>query len=207
MKEFLIPLGVSFITGTLLGLEREMSHKPAGLRTQVLVNLGTTLFILGGQAFGSEVARLAANVLTGLGFLGAGVIWQQKGNVRGLTTAALIWVNGSLGVVIGLGQYSLAFSGTVLALLALRFLGMVESKIKSKCRVFHYQVTSKENEKVLETIHEALGRCHFQEEPLTFEKGASAVTMKFAFCNPPPKHHEFVENLRKMNDVLEVKIE
>lgn len=207
MKEFLIPLGISFITGTVLGLERELSHKPAGLRTQVLVNLGTTLFILTGQIFGGEVARLAANVLTGLGFLGAGVIWQQKGNVRGLTTAALIWVNGSLAVSIGLGQYALAGAGTLLTLFALRFLGMIESRIKSKCRVFHYQVTSKENEKVLETIHETLGQCHFQEDPLTFEKGSAGVTMRFAFCNPPPRHHEFVENLRKMPDVLEVKIE
>lgn len=205
MKGFLIPLGVSFITGTVLGLEREMSHKPAGLRTQVLVNLGTTLFVLVVKTL--ETGIDMANVLTGLGFLGAGVIWQQKGNVRGLTTAALIWVNGSLGVVIGLGQYVLAGTGTVLALFALWFLGMLESRIKSKCRVFHYQVTSKENEKVLETIHEALGRCHFQEDPLTFEKGASAVTMRFAFCNPPPRHHEFVEKLQRMADVLEVKIE
>ncbi|MBI2337156.1 MAG: MgtC/SapB family protein [Deltaproteobacteria bacterium] len=207
MKELLIPLAVSFITGTILGLERELSHKPAGLRTQVLVNLGTTLFILAGHSFGGEVARLAANVLTGLGFLGAGVIWQQKGTVRGLTTAALIWVNGSLGVVIGLGQYTLAGAATILALIALRFLGMLESRIKSKCRVFRYQVTSKENDQVLQTIHSALSQCHFQEDPLTFEKGTSAVTMRFAFCNPPPRHHEFVESLRKMADVLEVKIE
>ena len=207
MTELLIPLGISFITGTILGLEREMSHKPAGLRTQALVNLGTTLFILAGDAFGGEVVRLAANVLTGVGFLGAGVIWQQKGNVRGLTTAALIWVNGGLGVVIGLGEYKLAGIGTLLALLALRFLGMVESRIKSKCRVFHYLVTSKENKEVVETIHEAMSRCHFQEDPLSFEKDTNLLTLKFAFCNPPSRHQEFVEKLRNMPDVLTVKIE
>ncbi|MBI1909844.1 MAG: MgtC/SapB family protein [Deltaproteobacteria bacterium] len=207
MKEILIPLGVSFLSGMILGLEREMSHKPAGLRTQVLVSLGTTLFIISGQLFGGEVIRLAANVLTGLGFLGAGVIWQQKGNVRGLTTAALIWVNGSLGVAIGFQQYVLAGAGVLLTLIALRLLGFVEEKIKSKCRVFRYEVVTKENEKVLETIHEALNRCHFQEDPLTFEKGADAVTVRFAFCNPPLRHQEFVEKLRKMTDVLGVKTE
>lgn len=207
MTPFLISLGISFITGTLLGLEREMSHKPAGLRTQVLVNLGTTLFLLAGMNLDFEVGRVAANVLTGVGFLGAGVIWQQKGNVRGLTTAALIWVNGSLGVVIGLGEYALAGAGTLLTLFALKALGMIESKIKSKCRIFHYQVTTREDEKVLETIHDAIGRCHFQEEPLTFEKGESAVTLKFAFCNPPLRHREFAETLRKMEAVSEVKME
>lgn len=132
MKEIWIPLGLSFLSGTILGLEREMSHKPAGLRTQVLVNMGTTLFIIAVQLFGGEVSRLVANVLTGIGFLGAGVIWQQKGNVRGLTTAALIWVNGSLGVAIGLHQYVLAGAGVVLTLVALRLLGFIETKLSRR---------------------------------------------------------------------------
>lgn len=184
-----------------------MSHKPAGLRTQALVNMGTTLFILGGVSFGSEVTRLAANVLTGLGFLGAGVIWQQKGNVRGLTTAALIWVNGSLGVVIALRMYMLAGLATILTLFALRFLSLIENLIKSKCKILHYNVTSRENKNVVDTIHEAMERCHFQEEPLAFEKSENGIKMKFAFCNTPLLHREFVNKLRTIDDVLEVKIE
>ena len=127
LEHIVIPLAAAFAIGILLGLEREMAHKPAGLRTQVLINVGTTVFVLAATSVGgSSAERVAANVLTGLGFLGAGVILQHGGSVRGLTTAALIWVNGSLGVAVGLGNYLLAGSGAVVALVALRSLAWQE---------------------------------------------------------------------------------
>ncbi len=96
LTDFALPLGIALGIGAALGLERELAHKPAGLRTQALITFGTTLFIIAVQSMRpEEVGRVAANVLTGLGFLGGGVILRERGNVRGLTTAALIWVNGA----------------------------------------------------------------------------------------------------------------
>ena len=89
--EYLPALAVAAAIGLALGLERETAHKPAGLRTQLLVTFGTALFVLAGRTLGEDGgSRVAANVLTGLGFLGGGVILHQRGAVRGLTTAALI---------------------------------------------------------------------------------------------------------------------
>ncbi len=206
-KEFLLPLVVAFLCGSVLGLERELSHKPAGLRTQALIAIGTTLFVLVGKYYTAEPTRLAANVLTGLGFLGGGVILQQKGEVRGLTTAALIWVNGALGVVIGFGGYGLAAMGTFLCLSTLIILGRLERKIESKCHVQEYEVDSEENQAIVNVINETLGHCHYQDKPLTFEKTRGGIRMRFAFCNPPKRHQQFVDKLRLFPEVHGIKIQ
>ncbi len=206
--ELLIPLAVASATGLLPGLEREVAHKPAGLRTQLLVALGTALFVLSGRSLGKEeVGRIAANVLTGLGFLGAGVILEHRGTVRGLTTAALIWVNGALSLTAALGNYYLVATGAAITLVALRVLGTVERRLATKCSVFHYQVTARENEQLVRAVHDALRRGHFQEGPLAFDREDGRIVMRFAFCSPPTRHQEFVETLRQIPEVLDIKVE
>lgn len=203
----LLPLGVAATIGLLLGLERELSRKPAGLRTQFLVTVGTAIFVLAGRSIpGAETGRVAANVVTGLGFLGAGVILQHRGTVRGLTTAALIWANGALGLAAALENYVLAGVGAGLALTALRVLSLVEKRLGEKWSVLEYQVTAHENEDVVRTIHEALSRCRFQEGPLAFERQDGKVQMRISFCDTPTRHRELMERLRKMPDVIDVKV-
>jgi putative Mg2+ transporter-C (MgtC) family protein len=142
-----------------------------------------------------------------LGFLGAGVIFRDRGNVRGLTTAALIWVTGALGLTAALQNYALAAGGAFTALLALRILGVVETSMATKCRVFQYQVTAQENEGLVRVVHAALGHSHFQEGPLSFGRQDGKILMRFAFCNSPSEHHQFAEALRKMPDVVDLRIE
>ncbi len=204
----LVPLAVAVAIGLLLGFEREMSHKPAGLRTQLLITVGTALFVLSGKSLGEvEGPRIAANVITGLGFLGGGVILQHRGTVLGLTTAALIWVNGGLGMAAALENYRVAASGTLITLLALRLLGGVERRMGKKCRIFQYEVAARESEAVVRAVHEALRDSHFQEGPLSFDRQNGRLRMRFAFCNPQPRHQEFVDQLRKLPDVLEIKVD
>jgi|CXWL01.1.fsa_nt_gi putative Mg2+ transporter-C (MgtC) family protein len=201
------PLAVATGVGLVLGLEREMSHKPAGLRTQVLVTVGTAVFVLAGRSLGVEGARIAANVVPGLGFLGAGVILQHRGAVRGLTTAALIWVNGGLGLAAGLENYPLAGAGAVIALLTLQLLGRVEKRMATKCNVLQYQVTARESDELLRVVHEALSRCHLPEGPLSFDRQDGKIVIRFGFCNPPARHQEFVEKLHHMPEVMDLKVE
>lgn len=206
--EFLIPLAVASAIGLLLGLEREVAHKPAGLRTQFLVAVATALFVLSGKSLGKEdVGKIAANFLTGLGFLGAGVILEHRGTVRGLTTAALIWVNGALSLTAALGNYYLVATGAAITLVALRVLGAVERKMATKCGVFRYQVTARETEQLARTVHDALRSCHFQEGPLAFDRQNEKIVMRFAFCSPPAQHQEFVEALQQIPEVLDIKVE
>lgn len=130
-----IRLAVSIAIGGLIGLERELEHKPAGLRTIILVCLGSTIFMLIGLELGlvsSEMGRIVAGVVTGIGFLGAGAIIRARGEVYGLTTAATIWLSSGLGLAIGIGYYILAVIASVFILVVLRILGIVERALSKK---------------------------------------------------------------------------
>jgi putative Mg2+ transporter-C (MgtC) family protein len=112
-----------FVAG-LIGLEREMEGKPAGIRTYGLVGMGAAIFTTGGILVfgaGEPASRVAAQIVTGIGFIGAGTILHLRGGVVGLTTAAGLWVSAALGLVIGGGQYILGV-GSAVALLAVLFL-------------------------------------------------------------------------------------
>ena len=113
---------LGFIFSGIVGLEREVSLKPAGLRTHILVGLGSTLLtILSLEAFpGSDPSRVAASIIVGIGFLGAGTIIKTKEKVVGLTTAASLWIVASIGVATGAEYYLLAAVTTILAFLVLK---------------------------------------------------------------------------------------
>lgn len=131
--EPIIKIVLAFILGAIVGLERELSQKPAGLRTNSLVGLGAALFtILSYDAFpGGDPSRIAAGVVVGVGFLGAGTILKTKERIRGLTTAATLWTVASIGVTVGTGYYLLAVVATALAYVALK-LDIIENAIKKR---------------------------------------------------------------------------
>jgi len=105
-SEVALRLVFAVIAGGLIGLEREVVHKPAGVRTHMLVSLGSALFvIITLDSIPGEAARIIAGIATGVGFLGAGTIFKAKDDVHGLTTAASIWAVAAVGLTIGLGYY------------------------------------------------------------------------------------------------------
>jgi len=124
------------LLGALLGLEREIQQKSAGLRTNILIAVGSALFTLTsqqiGEPFGGDPGRIAAQIVTGIGFLGAGAIIHRGSGVEGLTTAAAIWVNAAVGVAAGSGEYHLAFIGTGITLTALLLLQPIERLIAGR---------------------------------------------------------------------------
>lgn len=119
--EILLRLIFATLAGGLIGLEREVVHKPAGIRTHMLVSLGSTLFVLATlETLPNETARIIAGIATGIGFLGAGTIFKAKDEVHGLTTAASIWTVAGVGIAIGLGYYLMTIIAVVLILIILQ---------------------------------------------------------------------------------------
>ena len=119
--ELLLRLVLAVIAGGLIGLEREIVHRPAGIRTHMLVSLGSALFVLVTiETLPNEAARIIAGIATGIGFLGAGTIFRSKSEVHGLTTAASIWAVSGVGIAIGLGYYLMAVIAVVLVLIVLQ---------------------------------------------------------------------------------------
>jgi putative Mg2+ transporter-C (MgtC) family protein len=137
----LFRLSLAIFVGALIGLERQLDHKPAGLRTHMLVSLGAATFVLTGIQIGtvqddvSSVSRIIQGITAGVGFLGAGEIInkvQQSGDVKvqGLTSAAAIWVSASLGVAAGCGLWEIGLFGATATFLILRVAKLLEEKIK-----------------------------------------------------------------------------
>lgn len=136
--EFIGRLFLALVLGGLIGYERESAHRPAGLRTNILVCLGATLIMLLESYYhekhpnASDNLRMAAQVITGIGFLGAGTIIQTRSSIRGLTTAATIWVTAAIGLSIGEGFYYAAITATIIALISLRVFKKIENILAIK---------------------------------------------------------------------------
>lgn len=121
----------ALVLGGVIGAEREIHGRPAGLRTHILVSLGSALFaLISLQGFsGAEPSRVAAQVVTGVGFLGAGTIMHDGVTIRGLTTAASLWVSAAIGLAVAVGRWPEAVFTTALAFLTLWVLPVLERKL------------------------------------------------------------------------------
>ncbi len=133
-------IAIAAILGGIVGLEREWTGHPAGLRTNILVSVGSCLFTalsiegfpLRGQA--QDTARIAAQIVTGIGFLGGGALIQTRGHVRGLTTAATIWMIAAIGMAVGTGLYFLAVFSTLLTVGVLVLLRPLSTRLDARAR-------------------------------------------------------------------------
>lgn len=137
-----IKLMLAVVVGGLIGLEREYSSKAAGFRSIVLICIGSTLFTvisqhLGGTANGD---RIAANIITGIGFIGAGVVFKDGVSITGITTASSIWATAALGMAIGGGHYILAFEGLVLVIIVLSLFEFLERQVDRWHQVRSYRI-------------------------------------------------------------------
>jgi len=139
-QEIVLRLVLSAFIGGLVGMEREASNRPAGLRTHVLVSLGACLIMLisidgfhnSGLFYKSDPARLAAQVVSGIGFLGAGTILRTGNTIKGLTTAASLWVCAGIGLAIGSGYYVGGLTTAAIVLFSLKGLSGIEKKFFKK---------------------------------------------------------------------------
>ncbi|MBW4889324.1 MgtC/SapB family protein [Mucilaginibacter sp. HMF5004] len=141
----ILKIALSAIIGCLVGLEREIRRKPAGFRTLALICVGATIFTICSYKLGltDNRDRIAANIITGVGFLGAGVIFRNGASVSGITTAATIWIAAALGMLIGIGEYMLALLGLGISLFILYALQFIQNLIDTKFQHRDYTVTYK----------------------------------------------------------------
>jgi putative Mg2+ transporter-C (MgtC) family protein len=147
--QFWIAIGVAVLCGGIVGFERQMRGKPAGIRTNILICLGTTIFVKLSTLYSgqnADMTRVLGQVVTGIGFLGAGVILARRGHVRGVTSAAVIWMLAGIGAMIGFSHYAAAISlavVTVIILTAIEYLELTFSWFRHEERVHEDESTSR----------------------------------------------------------------
>ena len=141
MGSDLYHLLIALVIGAIIGAEREYRSKSAGLRTMIMVSLSSCLFTILSLKIGVENPdRLAANILTGLGFLGAGVIFKDENRISGITTATTIWMTAALGMAVGAGYVLLSLLGTLIVLVVLIFLIYLQERIESLNQARIYRI-------------------------------------------------------------------
>ena len=232
IREIVIRLVLAVIVGGIIGYERERQHRAAGFRTHILVCLGATIISLlqidiGNKAIAmievnkelSEVikidyGRLGAQVITGVGFIGAGAIIHTKGNIKGLTTAATLWVVACLGLSIGMGEYYISIFGAIIIVITLVFLKRIENKFISKNIVKRVEIKYRN----IENLNIEIQKC-FENENLKvkiieyiLEKEKAQYEQEevraiYTFIKPGyVKLDKLIEGLRKHENIIYIKM-
>ncbi len=203
----LIQLLVSVLIGGLIGFEREMHAKAAGLRTMTLITLGATLFTMLSVRMGGDAGRVAANIVTGVGFLGAGAILFSEGRIRGLTTASSIWVAAALGMAVGLGEFALAGAATVIILTVLWLFARFDRLIDVLGREFRtYDITYNPAPGKYEQIEQTIKACGLVIVTRRRQKLAESLFQgEWEVRGPLARHHRLVDVLLADHEVVEVK--
>jgi putative Mg2+ transporter-C (MgtC) family protein len=202
--EDLIKIVLAMVIGSIIGMERELHSKAAGLRTITLITVGATLFMIISAKLHDD--RVAAGIVSGVGFLGAGVILFAEGKLKGLTTAASIWVAAALGMCIGQGEYVLAFSVAVAVVIVLVLFARLDHWIDGISREARiYEVTyegDKDKHKELENLFQKTGMHIRGIKRLKQGKDLISVFETEAFTR---EHEALAEKLLEDREVKDLK--
>lgn len=205
IPEEALKLGLAILVGGLIGAEREFRDKAAGFRTIIFITIGSTLFTIFSLGIGNETnpTRIAANIVTGIGFLGAGAIMREGSKIAGLTTAATIWLAASLGMGLGGGRYLLVGLATVAVLIVLWFFPYVERWIDNVRESRNYEISLALNSSKIAEFSKRFGEHGLTVIGHKEHKSGSQVILSFATLGRPADQTRFANALMKDADVLE----
>ncbi len=195
--------------GGIIGLERELAHKEAGLRTNILIAIGSALitllsFKIAAMTPGADPARLAAQIVSGIGFLGAGAIIQARFAVHGLTTAATIWTVAAIGIAVGCGFYLLAFIVTVFVVIVLTVFKLLLDYIEKQKRNYVYLITTEEKASLLADLRHALTELNIKYSSARLNRRKGSYEFEVIFSTSENKNREFLDKVMLLQGVKEV---
>jgi putative Mg2+ transporter-C (MgtC) family protein len=210
LSRTLVRLTLAAFLGGIIGMERELKHRPAGLRTNMFICFGAAMFTVISLELGgaNDATRIASQIIPGIGFIGAGSILRDKGGVTGLTTAATIFVVASIGMACGGGLYLLATFATVLLLLALLILGALEGRLNLKPVMMEYVIVSdKSPDVIVSEINKALEEQSRELSSMRLIKLNGQEKIVFSVAATRKEHKELLDCLRQSEDLRNLKTE
>ena len=214
LEQFIVYLLICFFLSFFIGIERQYRHRYVGLRTTILVAIGSYLFVSFSvllNGYNIDVTRIAAQIVTGIGFLGAGVILKDGVKIRGLTTAATLWCTAAIGVLCASGFILEAISGTVIILFSNVFLRYVNKIVNQKSR---YEQTSEEfkvtitssKDRIKELIKDITSNTKFNINKLDVKKNTIILNITF-FKSEEKQITEFIDIINKKYEIEEYSYE
>ncbi len=206
--QVLVRLCLAAFLGGLIGLEREMRRKPAGLRTNMFICFGCALFTILSERLAGEFTgdhtRIAAQIIPGIGFIGAGSILHSRGSVQGLTTAATIFVVASVGMAAGGGLYLAAIFATAVILIALYVLGWMETHFSLKPLSMAYEIAGGNAEEIVSAVNQVLEDERKIMQSVQIGRTNNHFRVQFTVDATQREHRNMLERLRRSPAMLHV---
>jgi putative Mg2+ transporter-C (MgtC) family protein len=185
--------------GGIVGLERELRHKPSGLRTNMLISLGAALFTIisyeMASGVGGDHTRIAAQIIPGIGFIGAGAVIRERGSIVGLTSAATIFVMASVGMAAGAGMPVTATFTTLMLLVVLIILGVAEDRLGLHGRLMSFRLTATDSTGGFSRVHEILGDAKIEARRWQSRRSTEGLVVEFEAEVTSRQERELLEKL------------
>ncbi len=203
--EDILKLALAVLAGGLIGAEREFQDKAAGFRTLIFICVGATLFTIFSIKLGGDqdAARIASSIVTGVGFLGAGVIMRESGRVMGLTTASIIWLTAALGMGIGGGYYAFAFAATGVTLVVLWLFPKLEGRIDQASHQCTYEIITLVSMNKRDQLEALIRECGLNVLDQKHIKAGNQMVSRWKTVGRPSCHEALTQKLFQDSEVKE----
>jgi putative Mg2+ transporter-C (MgtC) family protein len=198
-----VKLIVSLVLGALIGAEREYKGRNIGFRTIILITLGSTLFTILSFILGKDTdpARIASNIVTGVGFLGAGAIFREGANVRGMTTASLIWISAAIGMACGIAQYEFAILVTFTTLVILLGFTGVQKFIDRYNQERVYKIIIENNLDLKIEVEKKITSFRLKHQWMRQSKSNNDLVIEYEVRGAELNHEAFINHLSSNPDI------
>lgn len=214
-----VPIGVkvlcAIVCGGLIGLEREIKSKPAGIKTNILICLGATVYTVvsilipgnaPGEPFRGDPGRVAAQIVTGIGFIGAGAIMQSRASIQGLTTAATIWIVAAIGLCIGAGYPVVAFVFTLTVLFTLLAINHLESRLLGRAGGHAVEIVFDDSGgETRAAINQAMAKNHIELDDFDISQIDGHYVLRVQYAKSTTTHKRFILDLWSVAGIKEVR--
>lgn len=207
--DIILKILLAAMLGGIIGLERELSHKEAGLRTNILIAIGSALitilsFKIAALSKTADPARLTAQIVSGIGFLGAGAIIQARFAVHGLTTAATIWTVAAIGIAVGSGFYLVAFLVTIFVVLVLTVFKFLLAYLEKQKQNYVYLISTEEKASLLVDVRQVLTELNIRYSSARLNRKESGYEFEIIFNTSENKNRDFIEKIMLIKGVKEI---
>ena len=207
INEDILKMLASMLAGSVIGAEREYKSKNAGFRTITLITIGATLFtLLSKKIADGHDFHVVANIVVGIGFLGAGAIFKDGSNISGLTTAATIWVSAAIGMAIGAGEFQFAFITLAAVLIILLGFSGIQGIIDKRNAEKYYKICIKNHQSSYLLIKKFIHDCQLKSKQVNMSKMDDKLRYTFKISGGNDKHEQFISLLSSSHEILSFEV-